>query len=402
MESYPELELNEDMWDLLDQVDNFVMDEECEPEEMEDIISGVVELTEQNPISDVFACGHCTKEYKTLVGYDRHMQTKHTPAPKLELIEIQNCFDLSKSELLKENWPQNIKDEIESCRLEPSAIETANLLLSQYRKKDVFQTYFDSKMPGNLSLNTKLRARTLITREMGKFILALLKKKITPNVIKTSDKQDFLEKKEKDVIVYVGGFCFATRFRKYSKVQKKKFEAFKTMDLSLISEGKKAKCKEVIDRLQMKVDILKSVKIESSDNPNYQWTISRQRTETISGEPGKGQLWLISEIAVDMFEAIEFELRPFLNDFPAKDLSQKVTNLVQGLFNESVLDGVIGEMKNHTSADDEEIHNILEDVVFLFIRVRVHRYFKDFNLKRSTSRTVALRTELKAKYVHKV
>ena len=105
MESYPELELNEDMWDLLDQVDNFVMDEECEPEEMEDIISGVVELTEQNPISDVFACGHCTKEYKTLVGYDRHMQTKHTPAPKLELIEIQNCFDLSKSELLKENWP---------------------------------------------------------------------------------------------------------------------------------------------------------------------------------------------------------------------------------------------------------------------------------------------------------
>ena len=67
-----------------------------------------------------------------------------------------------------------------------------------------------------------------------------------------------------------------------------------------------------------------------------------------------------------------------------------------------MLDGVIGEMKNHTSADDEEIHNILEDVVFLFIRVRVHRYFKDFNLKRSTSRTVALRTELKAKYVHKV
>ena len=47
-----------------------------------------------------------------------------------------------------------------------------------------------------------------------------------------------------------------------------------------------------------------------------------------------------------------------------------------------MLDGVIGEMKNHTSADDEEIHNILEDVVFLFIRVRVHRYFKDFNLKR--------------------
>ena len=76
-------------------------------------------------------------------------------------------------------------------------------------------------MPGNLSLNTKLRARTLIIREMGKFILALLKKKITPNVIKTSDKQDFLEKKRRMSLFMRGGFALLQGLGSIPKFRRK-------------------------------------------------------------------------------------------------------------------------------------------------------------------------------------
>ena len=79
------------------------------------------------------------------------------------------------------------------------------------------------------------------------------------------------------------------------------------------------------------------------------------------------------------------------------NLADHIDSLTSALFNESYVISLIEFIQDQTGIENEIIENILEDVIALYIRSRVHRHLKDFNQGLHKARKLSLRKRLQVK-----
>ena len=315
----------------------------------------------------------------------RHKELKHLPPPSLTTEEFEKCLELARAQILeKKSWGGVIHESIQIAQLHESALGVLNTLLKTHRILDEFQPSFGHQMPEKIKNINPVYANLLV-RSLGKIIIAFVKAK-KYGVSTTSSEPIFLTDKDKDVSTYMAGFCFRVRYDKYAKLLNEKFKSFE----STTNEKKREKIEVRKIILQSKMNVLRCVKIEKSDDARHNYTIACERNSK------KHSLWLVCDLALNMFEAIELELLPLFKQLPT-NLADHIDSLTSALFNESYVISLIEFIQDQTGIENEIIENILEDVIALYIRSRVHRHLKDFNQGLHKARKLSLRKRLQVK-----
>ena len=138
-----------------------------------------------------------------------------------------------------------------------------------------------------------------------------------------------------------------------------------------------------------KMDVLHCVRVMSSDDRRHDYTICRERK--------KDSLWLTCTPVLRMFETIELEILPLLEELP-REIGDDIDRLTAHFFTKSAVIELVDFMRaENPSTDKDVILDVLEDVIHLYIRSRLHRHLKDYNLQLHRTRQASLRARLMLK-----
>ena len=108
-----------------------------------------------------------------------------------------------------------------------------------------------------------------------------------------------------------------------------------------------------------------------------------------------GGLWLVSDEIVNMFLSVEVAIRILIRKKPRKFNDKELTIL---LFNEPFVTSVLTFLIDNSQMSKEACGNVLQDVISLYIRIRIYRFLKQFN-KNLLSTHISFRASLISQYV---
>ena len=311
--------------------------------------------------SQAFQCGDCDKTYKSESAYNRHLKLKHLPPPHITKEALKDITNKTVLELRNKTWlPEQFRSVFETVELHVEFLDNVNSLLIKYRDHVDLLPNFTNTM-SKFVLCGKRHANLFVNEFCVQLLADWNRSQIDQQI-----NFDKTSKEEVCVITYLSGYCFGKKYRQLR---------FSTI---------LAETLELTDRLA----VLSVPKIDISDDPKYDLVNAKNKT---------GGLWYVSNEVITMFHMIELKLRVILKQKPRQIDDNELS---RDFFLEPYVIHVLTYLKDHSEVSKEICGDVLQDVIALYIRVRVYRFLEHFNEKLSADK-ISFRTSLLTGYTAK-
>ena len=306
-------------------------------------------------------CLTCNKAYKSAAGLERHNIKKHKVVPEFTQTILN---DLIKDTIRKictlDYLPDTHRYAFTLVDSKPGLLDAINSVIKNHRDNVNFIPKFTTTIYPFFSSLDRVNAN-LFVDNLCKVVLKK-RKGMSTFANSTENQEKPLTLPEHGVVTYLAGHCFGKKFRQtYAKNKKHTPE-----------------CEE-------RRSILECARIDASDKSNYNLVNGKNR----------GGLWLVSDEIVNMFLSVEVAIRILIRKKPRKFNDKELTIL---LFNEPFVTSVLTFLIDNSQMSKEACGNVLQDVISLYIRIRIYRFLKQFN-KNLLSTHISFRASLISQYV---
>ena len=348
-------------------------------------INDVMDSSINNQPDNSFLCEKCTKKYKTKQGLSRHLKTKHcdiveSPKVILNVSEFQKIVVNSVAKLSKDNcYSEKTLGELKSFQVTDEDVvvcfDMVKEIIQNYKGDgENFYPDFYNCVTGDEKAFPKLSRRTsvIVGLEIANHTLAFLS---SGQVTTNNDTIDFntesqLTKKEKNIVSYLSGYVFGTLYRRI-RCSKYHQSVLSTESLNILTAGKSNNDDEQIEN-----DILIDAK-------------------------NRGGLWKVTPLVFNIFLSIELHFRSITNSLISSNRNIDSKHMVSDLLKDCSI------IANYATLCDlslipvskEISKNLLENVIMLYLRVRIFSFVKDkresFKLQAKKRKVKSLRTEIK-------
>ena len=337
----------------------------------------------------VFSCDTCDKVCLSKRGLSRHKNSKHSSTSdksadeRLQPLQLKNFINQCVKKLsVDECYPESTRKEfldVQFTSLENDIMPVYLIVtdvISEYNGSN--ETFFpkfykavreNATEPSPFKLSKK--SNLILGFELANIVLAHLSGAVVKDDIVTFDSVETskLTPKEQSIVSYLGGYVFGTLYRRIRFSSSKSMNVFHSQCLAILLAGK--------------------IKNDEANENVHQLVNVRDR----------GGLWKVSKEVQSIFAIAETEVRKSTQHISnsvidSKIIVCKLSSHAQVLFYFSRI------LELSTEEITREVGlNLLEDMLMLFVRVRVFSFVKEIktahNISKSQNKLKSLRKEIK-------
>ena len=370
-------------------------------DEITSVISTSIESIPLEQNEKVFQCENCTKVYLSKRGLTRHQKNKHGDSGSAQLSvndrSLEKLHPLYFKKLLNETvsklandkcYPDKTREEFNNANfasLNDDVLPIYSIfktVISHYDGNNAkFYTSFykevkqHSEEPSKFKMSKK--SNILLGFELANFVLAHLSGGLLKGDLVSYDENQIekdienLPEKEISIINYLAGYVFATFYRRIRYSEGSSSSVYHQQCLKVLLAGK----------------IKEECNIGSDVNLKLVTALDR------------GGLWKVNKNVCHIFSVTEIIVQNTLSHVVHHCLDSKniVFNLLQNPLIRYDYSKIIDECREPIS--NEISFNLLDDLLTLYIRVRIFSYAKEVktahSIRKNQTKLKSLRKEMK-------